>query len=56
MKVKIDLDYRELRRNEYPALADQLDAIWKGGQAEEEMRQKVLAVKEKYPKTDAVSS
>lgn len=55
MKVKVDLDYREQRRNGYPALADQLDAIWKGGQAAEEMRQKVLEVKEKYPKTDAVS-
>ena len=44
--------YRELRRREYPALEDQLDAIWKGGEAEEEMRATVLAVKAKYPKPE----
>lgn len=42
--------YDVLRAYEYPAIADQLDAFWKGGNALEEMRAKVLAVKEKYPK------
>ncbi len=42
--------YQELRREEYPTVGDQLDAIWKGGAAAEEMRQRVMAVKEKYPK------
>lgn len=50
MKYKVKQDYAELRRNDYPELRDQLDALWKGGEALEVMRQKVLAVKEKYPK------
>ena len=51
MKYKLDHDYRELRREEYPAIAEQLDALWKGGQAAEEMRQRILEVKEKFPKS-----
>ena len=45
-------DYYSLRRNEYPSLSDQLDAMWKGfnSQAFVEMQNKVLAVKAKYPK------
>jgi hypothetical protein len=43
-------NYADLRRREYPSLADQLDALWKGGVAAEEMREQVMAVKEKYPK------
>jgi hypothetical protein len=50
VKYKVKQDYAELRRNDYPDLRDQLDALWKGGEALEVMRQKVLAVKEKYPK------
>lgn len=42
--------YVELRRSEYPTVGDQLDAIWKGGQAADEMRTKILAVKAKFPK------
>jgi hypothetical protein len=38
------------RRWEYPPIEEQLDAIWKGGEAMEEMRQRVLAVKQKFPK------
>ena len=45
------IEYNEARAAEYPALSDQLDAIWKGGQAEEEMKAKILAIKSKYPKT-----
>lgn len=44
------LDYAAQRRLEYPSLGDQLDALWKGGDALEAMRQQVLAVKSKYPK------
>lgn len=44
--------YSELRADEYPPLADQLDAIWKGGAAMEEMREKIIAVKDKYPKSN----
>lgn len=50
MKLKVKQDYAELRRNEYPDLRDQLDALWKGGQALEAMRERVLEVKRKYPK------
>lgn len=53
--VKTDIskrptDYKTQRMDEYPSIAEQLDAFWKGGEAAEEMRQRVLAVKEKYPK------
>ena len=44
------LKYQAQRRPEYPSLADQLDALWKGGVAVEEMKAKVEAVKAKYPK------
>ena len=43
-------DYYAKRRAEYPTLGDQMDEQWKGGDAAEAMRQKVLAVKAKYPK------
>lgn len=45
-------DYYALRRNEYPLLGDQLDAIWKGldSQAFSDMQAKIAAVKAKYPK------
>lgn len=56
MKFKVKQDYSELRRNDYPDLRDQLDALWKGGEALEAMRQQVLAVKEKYPKPSGDNS
>jgi hypothetical protein len=34
----------------YPAISDQLDALWKGGDALAEMQARIIAVKEKYPK------
>lgn len=42
--------YQSKRAAEYPSIAEQLDAIWKGGDAAEEMLAKVQAVKLKYPK------
>lgn len=42
--------YAESRALEYPPIKEQLDALWKGGDAQEEMRQKVTAIKDKYPK------
>ena len=42
--------YDVKRAYEYPPITEQLDALWKGGDALEEMRIKILAVKEKYPK------
>lgn len=45
-------DYYALRRNEYPSLGDQLDAMWKGtgSQAFLDMQAKIISVKAKYPK------
>jgi hypothetical protein len=42
--------YKGLRQAEYPSIGDQLDALWKGGDAATEMLAKVQAVKTKYPK------
>ena len=43
-------DYYAKRRAEYPALGEQLDALWKGGDAAAAMAAQILAVKAKYPK------
>ena len=42
--------YIAKRAAEYPFIGDQLDALWKGGDAAAEMLAKVQAVKVKYPK------
>ena len=42
--------YKSKRAAEYPPIGDQLDALWKGGDAAAEMLAKVQAVKTKYPK------
>ncbi len=44
------LEYQRLRAPEYPPIGDQLDALWKGGDAATEMLAKIQAVKAKYPK------
>ena len=59
-KVEIDMDavnawvdpnaYQYKRAPEYPPIGDQLDALWKGGEAAAEMLAKIQAVKAKYPK------
>jgi hypothetical protein len=61
-KVEIDLaavnawvdpnTYKYNRVAEYPSIGDQLDALWKGGDAAAEMLAKVQAVKTKYPKPE----
>lgn len=43
-------DYRARRAMAYPPLTDQLDAVFKGGEALEDMRARVLAVKAAHPK------
>lgn len=43
-------EYARNRAAEYPPIGDQLDALWKGGEAAAEMLAKVQAVKAKYPK------
>ena len=40
------------RRAAYPAIPDQLDAVWKGGDELEAMRAAVLAVKAQFPKPE----
>jgi hypothetical protein len=45
-----DPDYYAKRRAEYPPLAEQLDAVWKGGQDQADMLAKIQAIKNKYPK------
>ena len=42
--------YIAKRQAEYPAIGDQLDALWKGSEAAAEMLAKVQAVKTKFPK------
>jgi hypothetical protein len=42
--------YIAKRQAEYPSIGDQLDALWKGGDAAAEMLVKVQAVKTKFPK------
>ncbi len=42
--------YKAKRVAEYPPIGDQLDALWKGGDAAAEMLARVQAVKAKYPK------
>jgi hypothetical protein len=42
--------YIAKRVAEYPSIGDQLDAIWKGGDAAAAMLAQVQAVKDKFPK------
>lgn len=46
-------DYAEQRRRAYPPLVEQLDALWKGGEAAEAMRAQIRAVKARFPKPEA---
>ena len=43
--------YQQLRAAAYPPLAEQLGALWKGGDAEATMRAAIQAVKDSIPKT-----
>ena len=42
--------YTELRAKAYPRLQDQLDALWKGGQPEADMKLIIDGVKATHPK------
>ena len=44
--------YAKSRAAEYPPIGDQLDALWKGGDAATAMLAQVQAVKAKYPKPE----
>jgi len=43
--------YQRDRMIAYPSITDQLDAIWKGGDAYNDMLSKIMEVKDKYPKS-----
>jgi hypothetical protein len=45
-------EYAKNRAAEYPSIGDQLDALWKGGDAATAMLAQVQAVKAKYPKSE----
>ena len=42
--------YTELRQAAYPPIGDQLDALWKGGQSQADMKIIIDGVKATYPK------
>jgi hypothetical protein len=42
--------YKDIRKAEYPPIGDQLDALWKGGQAAADMKAIIDGVKAKHPK------
>lgn len=46
--------YQRNRADEYPSIGDQLDALWKGGDAAASMLERVQAIKAKYPKPGGV--
>lgn len=48
--VKQEFTYAQLREMAYPPIADQLDALWKGGEAAAAMLVTIQAVKAKFPK------
>jgi len=42
--------YKDSRKNEYPNIGDQLDALFHAGVFPEDMAAQIQAVKDKYPK------
>ena len=54
-RVKLDAEwdatkYRDQRKEEYPEIGDQLDALYHAGAFPADMAAKIKAVKDKYPK------
>lgn len=52
-RLVLSSDWHTLREDAYPPLKDQLDAMWKGGEAAQEMAALVQSIKDRYPKTEA---
>ena len=53
IRLQADYDakaYQRSRQPEYPAIGDQLDALYKAGAFPDDMAAKIKAVKDKYPK------
>ena len=49
-QVWLNVEYQRQRAPEYPSIGDQLDDLYHSGAFSEEMRAKIQAVKDKYPK------
>jgi hypothetical protein len=52
-RLQADYDSKEYQRQravEYPPIGDQLDALWKGGDAAAAMLAQIQAVKNQFPK------
>ena len=49
-KFVLSTDYAVLRADEYPAIGDQLDALFKAGVFPKDMASLIAEVKAKYPK------
>jgi len=47
---RYNADHAARRAGEYPPIEDQLDALWKGGDALAEMADRIASVKVKHPK------
>ena len=57
LRLQTEFDSKEYQRQralEYPPIGDQLDALWKGGDAAAEMLARVQAVKAQFPKPEGV--
>lgn len=52
-RLVLSTDWHTLREDAYPSLKDQMDAMWKGGEASQEMAALVQSIKDRYPKTEA---
>jgi len=52
-RMVLSSDWFSLREDAYPPLKDQLDAMWKGGEAAQDMAALVQSIKDRYPKTEA---
>ena len=50
------LDWAEQRRQAYPTIGDQLDALYHAGLFPPEMAEQIRAVKQRYPKTPQENS
>ena len=46
----VAMSYSEKRRQEYPAIGEQLDALYHAGVFPASMAERIRAVKQKYPK------
>ena len=49
-QASLRVAYRDKRKAEYPAIGDQLDALFKAGVFPADMAATIQAVKDKYPK------